>query len=177
MFSIDVLRFSEFRTMINHLSETLMLNDIQITSDYMSRWVVLKRRVGAVTSHRVLKVLFYVNILQCFFVVDNCTANAVSVAIGDTGNRLIFKIWWNFYCDLFSIKNVADVNSIDSFVSKRNMEEFSVVIMKRFSLNWFEKKKGRHVTYNTRQSVLRRKRIYASFVKSKIPKIFEVVYR
>jgi hypothetical protein len=30
---------SEFRTMRNHLSETLMLNDIQITSDYMSRWV------------------------------------------------------------------------------------------------------------------------------------------
>jgi hypothetical protein len=30
-----------------------MLNDIQITSDYMSRWVVLKRRVGAVTSQRV----------------------------------------------------------------------------------------------------------------------------
>jgi hypothetical protein len=47
------------------------LNDIQITSDYMSRWVVLKRRVGAVTSQRVLKVLFYVNILQCFFVVEN----------------------------------------------------------------------------------------------------------
>jgi hypothetical protein len=44
-----------------------MLNDIQITSDYMSRWVVLKRRVGAVTSQRVLKVLIYVNILQCFF--------------------------------------------------------------------------------------------------------------
>jgi hypothetical protein len=34
MFPIDVLRFSEFRTMRNHLSETLMLNDIQITSDY-----------------------------------------------------------------------------------------------------------------------------------------------
>jgi hypothetical protein len=64
MFPIDVLRFSEFRTMRNHLSETLMLNDIQITSDYMSRWVVLKRRVGAVTSQRVLKVLFYVNILN-----------------------------------------------------------------------------------------------------------------
>jgi hypothetical protein len=47
MFPIDVLRFSEFRTMRNHLSETLMLNDIPITSDYMSRWVVLKRRVGA----------------------------------------------------------------------------------------------------------------------------------
>jgi hypothetical protein len=31
-----------------------MLNDIQIDSDYMSRWVVLKRRVGAVTSQRVL---------------------------------------------------------------------------------------------------------------------------
>jgi hypothetical protein len=45
-----------------------MLIDIQITSDYMSRWVVLKRRVGAVTSRRVLKVLFYVNVLQCFFV-------------------------------------------------------------------------------------------------------------
>jgi hypothetical protein len=38
--------------------------------------------VGAVTSQRVLKVLFYVNILQCFFVVENFTANAVSVAIG-----------------------------------------------------------------------------------------------
>jgi hypothetical protein len=51
---------------------------------------VLKRRVGAVISQRVLKVLFYVNILQCFFVVENFTANAVSVAIGDNGNRLIF---------------------------------------------------------------------------------------
>ena len=108
-----------------------MLNDIQITSDYMSRWVVLKRRVGAVTSQRVLQVLFYVNILQCFFVVENVTANAVSVDIGDNGNRLIFEIWWNFFCDLFSIKNAAGVNSIDSFVSNRNMEEFSVVIMNK----------------------------------------------
>jgi hypothetical protein len=33
--------------------------DIQITGDYMSRWVVLKRRVAAVTSQRVLTVLFY----------------------------------------------------------------------------------------------------------------------
>ena len=106
----------------------------------MSRWVVLKRRVGVVTSQRVLKVLFYVNILQCFFVFENLTANAVSVAIlGDNGNRLIFEIWWNFCYDLFSIKNVADINSIDSFVSKQNMEEFSVVIMKRFRSNWFEK--------------------------------------
>jgi hypothetical protein len=135
MFPIDVLRLSEFRTMRNHLSETIMLNDIQITSDYMSRWVVLKRRVGAVTSHRVLKVLFYANILQCFFVVDNFTANAVSVAIGDNRNRMIFEIWWNF----FSIKHVADVNSIDSFVRKQNLEEVSIVIMKRFRSNWFEK--------------------------------------
>ena len=59
--------------MRNHLSETLMLNDMQIISDYMSRWVALKRRVGAVTSQRVL----------------NFTANAVSVAIGDNGNRFI----------------------------------------------------------------------------------------
>ena len=67
MFPIDVLRFSEFRTRKNHLSETLMLNDIQIISDYMSRWAVLKRRVGAVTNQRVLNIIFYVNILQCFF--------------------------------------------------------------------------------------------------------------
>ena len=91
------------------------------------------------SSQRVLRVLFYVNILQYFFVVENFTANAVSVAIADNGNRLIFEIWWNFFYDLFSIKNVADVNSIDSFVSKRNMEEFSVVIMKRFRSNWFER--------------------------------------
>jgi hypothetical protein len=69
-----------------------MLNDIQITSDYMSRWVVLKRRVGVVTSQRVLKVPFYVNILQCFFVVENFTANAVSVAIGDNGKSSIFRL-------------------------------------------------------------------------------------
>jgi hypothetical protein len=129
MFAIDVSRFPEFRSMRNHLSETLMLNDIQITNDYMSRWVVLKRRVGAVTSQRVLEVHFYVNILHCFYVVENFTANAVNVAIEDNGNRLIFEIWWNFFYDLFSIKNGADVNSIDSFVSKRNMEELSVVIM------------------------------------------------
>jgi hypothetical protein len=49
---------------------------------------------------RVLKVLFYVNILQCFFVVEHFTVNAVSVAIGDNGNRLIFEIWWNFFYDL-----------------------------------------------------------------------------
>jgi hypothetical protein len=81
MFPIDVLRFSEFRTMRNHLSEILMLNDIQITSVYMSRWVVLKRRVGTVTSQRVLKVLFCVNFLQSFFVAEHFTANAVSVDI------------------------------------------------------------------------------------------------
>jgi hypothetical protein len=89
--------------------------------------------VGAVTSQRGLKVLFYVNILQCFFVVEHFTANAVSVAIGDNGNRLIFEIWWNFFYDLFSNKNVADINSIDSFVSKRNMEESSVVIDNRLT--------------------------------------------
>jgi hypothetical protein len=38
------------------------------------------------------------------------------------------------------------------------MEEFSVVIMKWFRSKWFEKTKGRHVTYNTKQNVLRRKR-------------------
>jgi hypothetical protein len=65
---------------------------------------------------------------------EKFTANAVSVAIGDNRKRLILEIWWNFFYDLFSIKNVADVNSIDSFVSKRNMEEFSVVIMKRVLL-------------------------------------------
>jgi hypothetical protein len=51
-----------------------------ITSDYMSRWVVMKMIVGAVTSQRVLKVLFYVDILQCFFVVETFTVSAVSVA-------------------------------------------------------------------------------------------------
>jgi hypothetical protein len=73
----------------------------------------------------------------------------------DTFNDLLSNIqkplgiiWWNFFYDFFSIKNVADVNSIDSFVSKRNMEEFYVVIMKRFRSNWFKKTKGRHVTYN-----------------------------
>jgi hypothetical protein len=62
-------------------------------------------------------------------------------------SQLIFEIWWNLFYDLFSIKNVTDVNSIDSFVSKRNMEEFSVVIIKRFRSNWSEKTKRRHVVY------------------------------
>jgi hypothetical protein len=51
------------------------------------------------------------------------------------------------------------------------MEEFSVVFMKRFRSNWFKKTKGRHVTYNTRQSVLRRKRIYVK--KSSKPRTLE----
>jgi hypothetical protein len=68
------------------IKETLMLNDIQITSYYMSRWVVLKRRVGAVTSQRVLKVLFYVNILQCFFVVEH-----LSSIICDVSSFRLFK--------------------------------------------------------------------------------------
>ena len=80
-----------------------MLNDIQITSDYMSRWVVLKRRVGAVTSQRVLNVLFYVNILQCFFVVENFTANAVSVTIGDNGNRCEIYTIFCFISKLYYI--------------------------------------------------------------------------
>jgi hypothetical protein len=72
--------------------------------NYARRWI--KREVDQDPE---LELLFYVNILQCFFVVENFTANAVSVAIGDNGNRLIFEIWWNFFYDLFSIKNV-DLN-------------------------------------------------------------------
>jgi hypothetical protein len=63
--------------MRNHLSEILMLNDIQITSDYMSRWVVLKRRVGAVTSQRVLKVLFYVFKNQSVPIVSYSYTNSI----------------------------------------------------------------------------------------------------
>jgi hypothetical protein len=44
--------------------------------------------------------------LQCFFVVENFTANAVSVAIGDNGNRLIFEIWWNFFYQHESLRKV-----------------------------------------------------------------------
>jgi hypothetical protein len=39
----------------------------------------------------------------------------------DNGNRLIFEIWWNFFYDLFSIKNVADVDSIDSFLNSEKL--------------------------------------------------------
>jgi hypothetical protein len=58
--------------------------------------------------------------LQCFFVVENFTANAVSVAIGDNGNRLIFEIWWNFFYALFSVvsvKGMCDLLSL-SFSEK-----------------------------------------------------------
>jgi hypothetical protein len=68
-----------------------MLNDIQITSDYMFRWVALKRRVGAVTSQRVLKVLFYVNILQCFFVVAFSPKYRLSSIICDVASFRLFK--------------------------------------------------------------------------------------
>jgi hypothetical protein len=101
----DVASFRLFKPV---RSEPLHDNNRKlITSDYMSRWVVLKRRVGAVTSQRVLKVLFYVNILQCFFVVENCTANAVSVPIGDNGNKSIFEIWWNFFYEILGILDLT----------------------------------------------------------------------
>jgi hypothetical protein len=51
-----VLNSENLNTSIGNIISS-MLNDIQIASDYMSRWVVLKRRVGPVTSQRVLKVL------------------------------------------------------------------------------------------------------------------------
>jgi hypothetical protein len=64
--------------------------------DYARRWI--KREVDQdpeleslsdwVRTIRSLDV----NILQCFFVVENFTANAVSVAIGDNGNKFIFEI-------------------------------------------------------------------------------------
>jgi hypothetical protein len=89
------------------------------------KWVVLKRRVGAVTSQRALEVLFYVNILQCFFVVENFTANAVSVAIGDNGNRLIFEIWWNFFYDLF-------IFLMSYFLIYKNLLEFNTFVQSYF---------------------------------------------
>jgi hypothetical protein len=64
MFPIDVLRFSEFRTMRNHLSETLMLNDIQITSDYMSRWAVLPIVSYSYTNSIGRKIFNYKEVLQ-----------------------------------------------------------------------------------------------------------------
>ena len=50
MLPIDVLRFPEFRTMRNHLSETLMLNDIQITSDYIVQKGCIEKESGS--SHK-----------------------------------------------------------------------------------------------------------------------------
>jgi transcription elongation factor Elf1 len=44
MFPIDVLRFSEFRTMRNHLSETLMLNDkeaVKCLSSLHDKYVIV----------------------------------------------------------------------------------------------------------------------------------------
>jgi hypothetical protein len=62
---------------------------------------------------------------KCFFVGEHFTANAVSVAIGDNGNRLIFEIWRNFFYDHFSIKNVADV-------IYRNLLEFITFVQSYF---------------------------------------------
>jgi hypothetical protein len=77
--------------------------------DYARRWI--KREVDQDPELESLS--DWVRTIRSL-VVANFTANAASVAIGDNGNRLVFEIWWNFFYDLFSIKNVADVNSIDS---------------------------------------------------------------
>jgi hypothetical protein len=110
-----------------------MLNDIQITSDYMFRWVVLKRRV---TSQRVLKVLFYVNI-------------------------------FNKGIDAIDISNILNRKEVVKEISP-----------------YFKNQSGSIVSYSYTNSIGRTifnykeawKRIYASFVKYKIPKIIEVVY-
>jgi hypothetical protein len=94
-----------------------MLNDIQITSDYMSRWVVLKRRVGAVTSQRVLNVLFYVNILQCFFVVENFTADILQKPLGIQHIRtILFSLPVNYLKDLRDFG--LDKGGLDPFSPK-----------------------------------------------------------
>jgi hypothetical protein len=45
-----MLSFSEFRTMRNHLSETLVLNDIQITSDCLVQMGCIEKESGS--SHK-----------------------------------------------------------------------------------------------------------------------------
>jgi hypothetical protein len=64
-----------------------MLNDIQITSDYMSRWVVLKRRVGAVTSQRVLKVLLDQEAVKCL---SSLHDKYVIVPADKASNNIVF---------------------------------------------------------------------------------------
>jgi hypothetical protein len=87
---------------------------------------IIKRRAGAVTSQRVLNVLFYVNILQCFFVVEHFTANAVSIAIGDNGNRLIFEIWWNFIRTILFSLPVNYLKDLRDFgLNKGGVDPFS----------------------------------------------------
>jgi hypothetical protein len=49
-----------------------------------------------------LKIFEIFKILEILKFFENFTANAVSVAIGDNGNRLVFEMWWNFFYDLFS---------------------------------------------------------------------------
>jgi hypothetical protein len=64
--------------------------------------------------------------LQCFFVVENFTANAVSVAIGDNGNRLIFEIWWNFFYDLLFSLPVNYLKDLRDFgLDKGGVDPFS----------------------------------------------------
>ena len=79
----------------------------------------------AVTSQRVRNVLFYVNILQCFFVVENFTANAVSVAIGDNGisrvnvlNGFLFVINIIFLLAVYCIPTVKQTKSDKDLINQ-----------------------------------------------------------
>jgi hypothetical protein len=67
--------------------------------------------VGVVTSQRVLNVLFYVNNLQCFFVVENLTANAVNVAIGDNDPFSPKYRLSSIICDVASFRLFKPVRS------------------------------------------------------------------
>ncbi len=73
--------------------------------------------------------------------IENSTTDSFSIAVRYNRNRLIFEIWWNFRKDLLTMKNVADVDSIYSFVGKWNMDELPIIIMKRFRFDRFKKAK------------------------------------
>jgi hypothetical protein len=111
----------------------------------MSRWVVLERRVGAVTSQRVLKVLFYVNTLQCFFAVENFTANGVSVQkpLGIHHIRtILFSLLVNYLKDLRDFG--LDKGGVDPFSPKYMLNSF--MTMATFS-SWNSIKKAHHVDF------------------------------
>jgi len=88
---VDILWFPEFRHMGDDLPEIFMGDYIQIARNGMSRWVIVKRRIGTITYMFFFKYILNVKVPQYLFVIENFRCNCIEITVRFNWYTLILK--------------------------------------------------------------------------------------